>query len=191
VTRPGSNVRVDPDALVEAGATYLVAAPESCELDDPRFLCDLHLGKLTRLLRVLGFDTAWDRSGDEAAMAERAGASGRLVLSRNRALLKRRVLRRAMLVRSDDPDRQAVEVLRRFLLAPRVRMFGRCGRCNGSLRPVAKADVAARIPPKTAKWLDEYYVCRDCDQLFWEGTHVIALRERLATILTACDDGKS
>ena len=71
-------------------------------------------------------------------------------------------------------------------MADQVLMFGRCSKCNGLLREVAKADVAARIPPRTAKWLDTYYLCRDCDQLFWEGTHVTALRRRVEKILARC-----
>jgi uncharacterized protein with PIN domain len=89
----------------------------------------------------------------------------------------------AMLIRSDVPDEQAAEVLRRFLLAPQVHLFGRCSKCNGLLREVPKVDVAPRIPPKTARWLDTYYLCRQCDHLFWEGTHVTALRRRVEKIL--------
>ena len=92
----------------------------------------------------------------------------------------------AMLIRSHLPDTQAEEVLRRFMLHDQVRLFGRCSRCNGRLRGVAKDDVAARIPPRTAKWLDTYYLCRECDHLFWEGTHVTALRSRVEKILARC-----
>jgi len=177
----------DPAAPVAPGGVYAVAAPGRCDLPHPRFVGDLHLGKLVLLLRVLGFDTAWEDSGREAAVVRRALNEDRVVLSRSRSLLKRRAMTRAMLVRSDDPDRQAAEVLRRFGLAARVRLFGRCSRCNGTLAPVAKADVADRIPPRTAMWLDTYYLCRDCDQLFWEGTHVIALRDRVRGILASVD----
>jgi hypothetical protein len=182
-----TGTRIDPESRVNPGAEYVVASPERRPLADPRILADLHLGTLVRMLRMLGLDTAWETSGDEAVMAERAAGSGRVVLSRNRALLKRRGLLGAILIRSDHPDEQVAEVLRRFDLTAHVRMFGRCSRCNGTLAPVAKAAVADRIPPKTAGWLDEYYVCRDCDQLFWEGTHVTALRERLQTVLDSVE----
>jgi uncharacterized protein with PIN domain len=176
---------VDPESRVTREGTLVVEAAPPRALESPRFLGDLHLGRLIRFLRVLGFDTAWENSGSEAAVAERGVAEDRVVLSRNLALLKRRTMRRAMLVLSDDPEHQVAEVLHRFRVADKVRMFGRCSRCNGSIVPVAKAEVADRIPPKTARWLDTYYVCGDCDHLFWEGTHVLALRERLKTILSA------
>jgi uncharacterized protein with PIN domain len=158
-----------------------------CHLADPRFLCDGHLGKLALLLRIMGFDTAWDDSWSEPTMARRGLNENRTVLSRSLSLLKRAAMENAMLIRSDHPDDQAGEVLQRFLLADRIRMFGRCSKCNGLLREIPKADVAARIPPKTAKWLDTYYLCRECNQLFWEGTHVTALRRRVEKIL---DRGK-
>ena len=157
------------------------AAPRA--LDDPRFLCDQHLGKLARLLRMTGFDTAYDDHWTEPTVARRAVNEQRVVLSRSRALLKRKALDRALLIRSDAPDVQFAEVLRRFRLADRIELFGRCSRCNGCLRKVAKADVEARIPPLTRKWLDAYYLCRDCDQLYWEGTHVEAIRRRIVRIL--------
>jgi len=157
---------VDRDVLAVAGAR-----PRS--LPTPRFLCDGHVGKLALLLRVMGFDTAWDDSWSEPGMARRGINEKRTVLTRSRSLLKRASMDNAMLIRSDDADIQATEVLRRFLLVSRVRLFGRCS-------------VTARIPPRTAKWLDTYYLCHDCDHLFWEGTHVTALRIRVEKILAHC-----
>lgn len=155
-------------------------------LPAPRFLCDGHLGKLAFLLRIMGFDTTWDQSWSEPGMARRGINEKFTVLTRSRSLLKRTDLTDAMLIRSDIPEDQAAEVVQRFLLAGRVRLFGRCSKCNGLLAQVPKAKVASRIPPKTAKWLDTYYLCVECDQLFWKGTHVTALREKVARILNRC-----
>ena len=174
-----------------AGLDTVLAGGEDLEFEgvtradpgDGRFLCDNHLGKLARLLRTCGFDTAWGGNWSEPEVARRGLNEGRIVLSGSRALLKRKVLERAMLVTSDDPDTQAADVIGRYGLVERVRLFGRCPLCNGDVGPVDKADVAARIPPRTAAWLDTYYLCDGCDQLFWEGTHVTALRPRIAAIL--------
>jgi len=174
------------DSLTVSGDVLEVRGARPRRLTSPNFLCDGHLGKLALLLRVMGFDTAWDQSWSEPGMARRGINENRTVLTRSRSLLKRASMNNAMLIRSDVPDEQAREVLQRFLLAGQVRLFGRCSKCNGLLREAAKADVAARIPPKTAKWLDTYYLCRDCDQLFWEGTHVTVLRRRIEIILARC-----
>ena len=88
---------------------------------------------------------------------------------------------------ADFFEAQAAAVVRRFGLAGRSDPFARCSRCNGPVQPVAKAAVAARIPPKTALWLDEYHLCPECDQLYWKGTHVLALTGRLEKILSRFD----
>ncbi|MEN8007723.1 MAG: Mut7-C RNAse domain-containing protein, partial [Candidatus Krumholzibacteriota bacterium] len=165
-----SGLELPLDTLTSTGDVLAVAGAQPRPLESPRFLCDGHLGKLALLLRIMGFDSAWDDSWSEPGMARRGINENRTVLTRSRSLLKRSSMDNAMLIRSDVPDTQAGEVLRRFLLVDQVRLFGRCSKCNGLLREVAKADVAARIPLRTAKWLDTYYLCRECDHLFWEGT---------------------
>lgn len=177
--------------VVDGGETLTVAAAEPRPLTDPRFLCDQHLGKLARLLRMTGFDTTWNGNWLEAEIARRAVNEGRVVLSRNRQLLKRKTMDRALLIRSDLPDEQLGEVLTRFELTAAVRWFGRCSLCNGLLQAVAKADIEDRIPPRTRKWLDLYYVCRTCDQLYWEGTHVQAVRRRLAAVVAGIPSRRS
>jgi len=155
----------------------------------PRFLCDLHLGKLTRLLRFCGFDVVWDRDLREPQLALLAARTGRAMLSRHRALLKRSQVTCGLLVRSDRADDQLVEVLRRFELVDAVAEVGRCTACNGALQAVKKADVPVAIPPRTAAWLDEYWLCDDCGQLFWEGTHVEWLRKRVLAAVAAASSG--
>ena len=169
-------------APVRDGCRVEVGPVAPFPLADPRFLCDGHLGRLARLLRLLGFDTLWDAGWTEAEIARRGVNEDRTVLSRGRGLLKRKALVRAMLVRSDDPFAQVQEVAARFQLAGRVRMFGRCSVCNGGIVPVEKAAVLERIPLKTAAWLDEYFQCSGCGRLYWEGTHYLGLVSRLAEI---------
>jgi len=159
----------------------------SHDLADPRFVCDLHLGKLARLLRFCGFDTLWEPAWREPAIARVAMREGRTVLTRNRALLKRRCITTALLVRSDQADAQLAEVLRRFHLAGRVARHGRCPHCNGQLLATARQDVRKPIPPRTAAWRDEYWVCTGCGRLYWDGTHVERLRDRVAHVVHAAE----
>ncbi|MFO7652597.1 MAG: Mut7-C RNAse domain-containing protein [Candidatus Krumholzibacteriia bacterium] len=181
VTGDGRRLALTGPAPTDTVAVILPADPYP--LDPPRFVCDQHLGKLARLLRVMGFDTAWHRHWIEPDVARCALNERRAVLTRSRALLMRRAILDGLLVRSDLVDAQAVEVVRRFLLADRVELFGRCSVCNGRLEPVRKDVVADRIPPRTAAWLDEYDLCSDCDRLFWKGTHVERLRKRVAAVV--------
>jgi len=147
------------------------------------FVCDSHLGRLARLLRLMGYDTLWQLDWTEPAIVRRVVNERRVALSCSRSLLTRRELRGALLINSDQPDVQAAQVVRAFDLAPQIVLWGRCTRCNGLIRPVAKSLVADRIPPKTARWLDEYHLCADCDQLYWQGTHTAALTQRIARIV--------
>jgi len=153
-------------------------------LREPRFLCDQHLGKLARLLRIMGFDVAYGADWSPPEVARRTVNTERVLLSRGRAILMRRAIVAGLLIRANGVDDQATEVLQRFQLAASVQLFGRCGLCNGQLKTVAKHDVADRIPPLTARWLDVYYLCDSCDQLYWEGTHVSILRDRVAAIIS-------
>lgn len=146
-----------------------LAAPPPPEV--PRFVCDVHLGTLARRLRVLGLDTTYERSADDATLAAVAAAEDRVLLSRDRGVLKRRAVQHGYLPRSDDPEEQALEVVRRFRLVPHLAPFSRCVRCNGVLESVTRDEVWDAIPPRTRAAIDTYARCTACGQLFWPGSH--------------------
>ncbi len=147
------------------------------------FLTDVHLGKLTRLLRMLGVDTAQSEAVEDAHIVATAVEEARIILTRDRQLLKHNAVTHGYWVRSTQPLEQAREVVRRFDLSSQVQPFRRCLSCNGLLAPVDKQDVLPRIPPKTALWQDDYYVCADCDKLYWRGTHFPKLQDMIERIL--------
>jgi uncharacterized protein with PIN domain len=152
-----------------------------------RFACDQHLGKLARWLRLLGYDTLYSADWCEPDLARIATSEDRAVLTCSRALLKRKCITRGRLIRSRQPESQAIEVVRRFHLFTQTELFGRCTVCNGELMAVDKATVLNRIPSRTRQWLDEYYLCRGCDRLYWEGSHVKDLHRRVQRILTGAN----
>jgi uncharacterized protein with PIN domain len=147
------------------------------------FIADVHLRKLARLLRLLGFDTVHSNDCADREIIARAAEEERIILTRDRALLKHNAVTHGYWVRSVEPLAQAREVVQRFDLRDQVQPFRRCVACNGSLIPVDKQDILSRIPPKTARWLDEYFICRTCDKLYWRGTHVPNLQEMIRRIL--------
>lgn len=182
-SEPGGTA-LAPGSATRDGERVRVAGAGQCELDPAKLICDSHLGKLARTLRILGLDTLWQPAWDVDELVERALREERVVLSRGRALLKRREMDRAQLIRANDPYTQAAEVLARWKPSGPVARFGRCSVCNGRLRAVDRTDIEERIPPRTALWLDDYYLCERCDRLYWHGTHFLALRRRLAPLLT-------
>jgi uncharacterized protein with PIN domain len=154
-TRPGAVVEVDP-----------VARPQPVPAGG--FLLDVGLGTLARRLRLLGLDAAWSNDAEDADLATRAVAEERVLLTQDRGLLMRRGVPGA-LVRGSRPDDQLADVLDRF--APSLAPLTRCTACGARLEPVAKADVADRLPPGTRRTFDDFSRCPACGRLYWRGAH--------------------
>jgi uncharacterized protein with PIN domain len=146
-----------------------------------RFVADAHLGGLARLLRMAGFDTLYRNTLNDAEVEAIALDEGRVVLTRDRELLKRRGIDVGCYVRALKAEGQLREVFERFGLAERVRPFTLCLSCNAPLRPVAKADVRDRLPPRVAASHEEFSTCDCCHRVFWKGSHW----QRMAGVLDA------
>jgi uncharacterized protein len=151
--------------------------------DPPRrFVCDVHLGTLARRLRLLGFDTSYANDADDRTLVRIAGEEHRVLLSRDRGLLSRRVVRHGYLPRSDDPAEQLAEVVARFGLAPVAAPLTRCVRCNTLLVAVTLEEVADAVPPRSRRAFDRFARCPACRQVYWPGSHVDALASTLALV---------
>ena len=137
----------------------------------PRFVLDVHLGRLAAYLRMLGFDTLYRNDCDDDVLAAISARERRILLSRDVGLLKRGNVRYGAFVHATAPEAQLIEISRRFDLAGALDPFARCIRCNGPLVPVPKADVLDRLPPRVHEQYDEFRRCAACDQVYWRGTH--------------------
>ncbi|MFP4374623.1 MAG: Mut7-C RNAse domain-containing protein [Spirochaetaceae bacterium] len=160
-----------------------VSRVRATPLREPRFILDVHLGKLARLLRLLGFDTLYDNCWDDPEIVQRALAEHRIILTRDAGLLKRREVTHGYLVRSGESVEQAVEVLRRFDLARRIEPFRRCTACNGLIEPVPREEVEEELLPGTRESYTEFYRCRSCRRVYWRGSHYDAMREKIEGLL--------
>jgi uncharacterized protein with PIN domain len=148
-------------------------------LRDIRFVLDGHLGRLSGYLRLLGFDVLYDNTWSDHELAAVSSAEQRILLTRDVGLLKHGSVTHGYLVRAVDPREQLVEVVRRFHLSGQLAPFTRCMPCNGLLEPVEKAEVVGRLQPGTGDRFDEYWICTDCERLYWRGSH----HERLERIV--------
>lgn len=137
----------------------------------PVFIVDVNLGKLSRLLRMAGFDAVFDNSYNDHDVAGVAHSENRIVLTRDRRLLRHRIITHGYWVRSSDPEKQLIEVLDRFALWSRINPFNRCLDCNGVIEPVPKEDILEQLEPKTIFYYDEFYKCSDCGKIYWKGSH--------------------
>ncbi|MGY0490596.1 Mut7-C RNAse domain-containing protein [Streptomyces sp. WG-D5] len=163
-----------PVAHVPAAGERVEVRPVARPQDVPdaplRFLLDVHLGTLARRLRLLGVDTAYEASDiGDPALAKRSAAERRVLLSRDRGLLRRRELWAGAYVYSDQPDEQLRDVLGRF--TPRLRPWTRCTACNGRLAQASKEDVADRLEGGTRATYEVFAQCAECARVYWRGAH--------------------
>ena len=147
-----------------------------------RFVLDGHLGKLARYLRLFGFDSLYRNDYEDEHLARIASRQHRIVLTRDRGLLKRRCIVRGCYIREKIPKQQLHELFVRLDLARSARPYSRCLRCNGVLRAVAKNTIWQRLEPNTCRYFNDFKICENCDQIYWRGSHFLGM-ERLVTDL--------
>jgi uncharacterized protein with PIN domain len=182
--RPAVGDRIAAYPMFEALDIESATRLRPAALRDPRFVVDVNLGPLARLLRVLGFDVWWSGDADDASLAEVSLTQQRILLTRDRGLLKRRAITHGLLVRSQQPEEQTLEVIRRLDLRERLAPLTRCLRCNGELVTVPKDEVIDRLEALTRRYYDEFSRCTNCGQIYWAGSH----HARLVGLVTRiCD----
>lgn len=160
-------------------------------LREPRFLADAQLGRLARHLRLLGFDTRYEHAIDDADLVRQAGTEGRIILSRDRALLMRRGVTHGCHIRQDDPIAQLIQVIRRCDLSSVCHPFTRCIECNGEIEAVRKKDVELLLEPDTAACFDDFWRCRNCGRVYWKGSHYERMQERVTSVLKLAQESGS
>jgi uncharacterized protein with PIN domain len=149
-----------------------------------RFILDVHLGKLARYLRFLGFDTLYRNDYEDDELAHISAENKRILLTRDRNLLKRSVITHGYYVRSTDPRQQLAEIIRRFQLAPPYPLLKRCTLCNAPLSPIAKERILHLLPPSTQKYYHRFFRCQSCDKIYWKGSHYQNMQRCIQKILT-------
>lgn len=148
----------------------------------PRFICDVHLGKLARRLRLMGFDTLYRNDLEDDEIIRIAAKDQRVILTRDGEILAHEA------VRSYRPDsifwdEQIREVLAAFGLREKIRPFSRCIKCNGELIPVGKNAIMALVPPRSRRFMKLFWQCQGCRKVYWQGSHYEKLKQWLADIV--------
>lgn len=149
----------------------------------PRFILDGHLGKLAAYLRLLGFDAAYQNHADDDVLARISAEQDRVLLTRDRGLLKRSVVTYGCCLRTTDSRQQLLDVIRRYDLVGLARPFSRCLRCNGLLHAIEKAAIADRLLPLTKKYYDDFRQCDACGKIYWPGSHYDSLKRFIEAAL--------
>ena len=174
MVKDGDRISVYPvfERLDIKGLTPLRPRP----LRQTRFVLDVHLGTLARRLRMLGFDCDYINDRDDPELAKISAEQKRILLTRDRGLLMRKIVSRGLIVRHDDPDDQLKEILERLDLREDIRPFTRCIECNAPLISLHKEDplfkeLKPSIPSGVLEWCEEFACCRSCRKVYWKGSH--------------------
>ena len=157
-------------------------------LRDLRFVADAHLGRLAAYLRMAGFDTAYRRDYQDEELASVSANEKRILLTRDRGLLKRNIVTRGYCVRATNSRQQFAEVLQRFDLAEAVAPFQRCVHCNELLQPARKELVSDRLQPETKQYFEEFNTCPGCHRVYWKGSHYRRMQRLIDSIITPGKD---
>lgn len=173
--RPGQCVRVYPVEPPMDVTEPSLLRPDP--LQDLKFAVDVNVGKLAGRLRMLGLDAAYSPEWRDTYIAELAEAEGRVVLSKDLALLKRNKVEYGRAVRAIHPDDQVLEILEFFGIQGPFDPFTRCIHDNTPLQPVDKADIIDRLEPLTKKYFHEFHICPECRRIYWAGSHNERMRE--------------
>ncbi len=154
-------------------------------LRNPKFICDVHLGKLARYLRILGLDILYKNNFADEDIAMISLKDKRAILTRDLGILKRSEITHGYFLRSVNVEEQTEEVVKRFDLQKLIKEFTRCLDCNNQLIQVNKEEIINRLPEKVAIFQKEFHKCPECGKLYWRGTHhqkMLAFVQKIKTI---------
>jgi len=173
------SVVVYPENLISSDLKTLSLR---AELTEYRFVLDVNLGKLAKLIRMIGFDVLYNNSYDDAEIEFLSVRDNRIVLTRDRKLLKRKMIQHGYWVRSNDPKEQIKEVIIRFKLNGRIKKFHRCINCNGVIKQIEKHKILHSLEPLTKQYFDEFYRCNSCMQIYWKGSHYEKMNDHIRNL---------
>lgn len=150
--------------------------------EETKFMVDINVAKLARNLRMIGIDTSMVPVlplRDIGALARR---EKRIILTRNRELLKCKTILFGRLVRSENHISQLQEIVKLYSLQDKIKPFSRCITCNGRLQEVEKETVIERLQPLTIKYYDFFKQCNNCGGIFWQGSH----HGKMVSLIESC-----
>lgn len=179
--RDGNRVAVYP--VFESLDVSPLVRVRDAPLRRTAFVVDVNLGRLARYLRMCGFDTVYRNDYHDREVARISASEHRIVLTRDRRLLHHKAITHGYWVRATDPRVQLGEILERFDLKNRVRPFRRCLDCNGLVDSVEKKEILAELEPLTRKYYQDFYRCRGCGKIYWEGSHYLNMLKRFDGVL--------
>jgi uncharacterized protein len=146
------------------------------------FICDIHLGKLAKYMKMLGFDVLYNNHFSQNELIRLSVQEKRILLTRNRGIFKNKLMTRGYLVKSDDVLIQLKEIISYFDLKASVKPLSRCLRCNMMVHPVPKNSIQSQVPVDVFNMHENFTRCDTCDQIYWMGSHYSAMMDWISRI---------
>ena len=157
-------------------------------ISELKFIVDNNVGKLAKWLRIMGYDTLFFNGRDDSRMIATALAEGRVILTRDTQIMRRRVVTsgqlKAILIKGDEPEQQMHQVIDTLNLDCYFRSFALCLECNESLLERSKQQVKDLVPPYVFQTQSQYMECPACHRIYWRGTHWQAMTRKLEKFTT-------
>jgi uncharacterized protein len=178
-----SDAKIDVFPVKSSNTTKAAKHLQTSRFTD--FVADGHLGRLTRNLRLLGFNVAYDKKANDRQLLDIMARESRALLTRDRRLLMHGIVKHGYCPRSQNGTEQTIEVIRRFDLMELVAPFTRCLHCNTQLEDAAKADIIDKLEPLTKIHYDQFRRCPGCKQIYWPGSHFPKLQKLVEEIRSA------
>ncbi len=152
-------------------------------LRNKKFVLDVHLGTLAKYLRMIGFDTRYKNDYNDDEIVDISLGERRTILTRDKGILKRKEVTHGYWIRNQNPELQLKEVTERFNLKNQISEFERCLECNAKLEKINKEKIIDRLPLKVKQRQNNFWYCKNCNKIYWRGTHFEKMMEMIARLL--------
>jgi uncharacterized protein with PIN domain len=169
ILRQGDRISVYP--VFESFDISEVSKLREKPLRELAFVCDVHLGRLCKYLRMLGFDTSYSNDYTPRQIIKISNKEKRIILSRSIQLIRHKEITHAYWIRSAEPLEQLKDLINVLDILKWAQPFTRCLHCNNILETVDKEDIIDRLEERTAKYYNEFFRCTVCDRIYWKGSH--------------------
>ena len=141
-----------------------------------KFVADRMLGKLSRYLRMLGYDVVYPQEGQDFRLIHIARKDGRILLTRDLHFSERNDIK-VLLIESDSAGEQLKQVMDELSLKP--ISTNRCTECNSELSEVDRREVKDCVPEHIYFSHEKFWVCHSCGRYYWPGSHWESIKAKL------------
>ncbi|RLC49126.1 MAG: twitching motility protein PilT [Candidatus Cloacimonadota bacterium] len=154
-------------------------------LRNVKFILDVHLGKLAVYLRIFGFDVLYRNNFTDNDIVHIIEKDNRILLTKDRGLLKRKIVTHGYCVREINPKKQAIEIVKRFDLFNLIIPFSRCVHCNTILVKIEKQEIIDKLLPRVKKFYNKFSFCPNCQKIYWQGSHYQSMMKFIEKIINS------